>query len=128
VLTGAGSRFHGELSYADNWDAWAKGEAPKAISDIGLDAYPPFNLPDSVVSAAVACDIAEHGDSIDPEIQRKWFAAACQSARSLGMAGLYYWSVSSTDPMDGHSDSPGSFVGRGDSAIKACFASPWHVG
>jgi hypothetical protein len=21
VLTGAGSRFHGELSYADNWDA-----------------------------------------------------------------------------------------------------------
>ena len=163
VQTDASSRFHGVLSYADNWDAWVKGRAPKAISDIGLDAYPPFNLPDSASvdrltaswtawlrqrSVATLQDTVIQevgipaqsgayripyswgtgGAAIDPEVQQKWFAAACQSARSLGMAGLYYWSVSSTDPMDGHSDSPGSFVGRGDSAVKACFASPWKVG
>lgn len=163
VLSDARSRFHGELTYADNWDVWAKGKAPKAIPDIALDAYPPFNLPDSASvdqltaswttwlqrrSAATLRSTAiqevgipaqsgafrapytwgTSGAAIDAQIQQKWFAAACQSARSSGVAGLYFWSVSSSDPMNGHSDSPASFVGRGDSAIKACFAKPWYVG
>ncbi|MEY9930243.1 hypothetical protein ABH926_004888 [Catenulispora sp. GP43] len=162
VYTDAAARFHGELSYADNWDTWVAGVAPPAIPVIGVDAYPPVDLPDSAtvdqLTAAwtawlqhrSAATLAEtviqevgipaqpgtyktpyvsgvSGAPIDPTIQRNWFAAACQSARSLGMPGLYYWSVDSTDPLNGHSDSPGSFVGRGDSAIKECFANPWNA-
>jgi hypothetical protein len=163
VVADAAARFHGELSYADNWDVWAKGEAPSAVPNIGLDAYAPVNLPDSAtvdqlsaawtrwlqqrpISTLQDTVIQEvgipaqsgafkapftrgvYGAPILPEIQQKWFAAACQSARSLHMPGLYFWSVDSTDPMNGHSDSPGSFVGRGDEAIKTCFANPWNAG
>ncbi|MEY9906703.1 hypothetical protein ABIA35_002925 [Catenulispora sp. MAP12-49] len=162
VYTDAAARFHGELSYADNWDTWARGEAPPAIPTIGLDAYPPVDLPDTATvgelttawtawlqhrsAATLAATVIQEvgipaqpgvfktpyvwgvsGAPITPAIQQNWFAAACQSARSLGMPGLYYWSVDSTDPLNGHSDSPGSFVGRGDSAIKECFADPWNA-
>jgi hypothetical protein len=162
VLNDAAARFHGVLSYADNWDVWARGEEPAAIPVIGLDAYPPLKLPDSATVDQLAAawtawfqhrsadtlqntEIQEvgipaqagayqtpyswgaGGGAIVPEIQQKWFAAACQSARSLRMPGLYFWAVDSADPMNGHSDAPGSIVGRGDSAIKACFADPWDV-
>jgi len=162
VLTDAGARFHGVLSYADNWDFWAKGKAPAAIPVIGLDAYPPQDLPDSATVDQLAAGWTawlQHrsaatleetviqevgipaqsgayrkpyswgadGAAIVPEIQQNWFAAACQSARSLRMPGLYYWSVDSADPMNGHSGAAGSIVGRGDAAIKACFANPWNA-
>ena len=61
---------------------------------------------------------------IDVQVQSNWFAAACQFFRQHKMAGIYYWSVdlnnnpSTAKPTN---DSPTSFIGRGDTAIKQCF-------
>lgn len=66
------------------------------------------------------------GRPVVAAIQTKWFTAACDSAKSLHMAGMYFWDVdsnarlSAADPEDS-----GSFVKRGDAAIKTCFASGW---
>ena len=66
------------------------------------------------------------GDRIDVPIQAKWFTAACQSARALGLPGIYFWDVDSyADPANASTDGSGSFIGRGDQSIKACFAQGW---
>jgi hypothetical protein len=42
------------------------------------------------------------------------------------MAGIYFYDVNGIDrPSAAANYPPGSFIGRGDQAIKACFASKW---
>jgi hypothetical protein len=70
---------------------------------------------------------APSGATLDVAIQDKWFAAACAAAKQTSMAGIYFYDVNSTDrPAHAASYHPGSFIGRGDRAIKACFASGWR--
>ena len=71
--------------------------------------------------------LAPRGATLDVAIQDKWFAAACAATKQTGMAGIYFYDVNSTDsPARAASYGPGSFIGRGDQVIKACFASGWH--
>ena len=66
------------------------------------------------------------GSALISAIQINWFDAACDAARSLDMPGIYFWDVDSyADPAQGPTSAAGSFIGRGDQAIKACFASGW---
>jgi hypothetical protein len=71
---------------------------------------------------------ATAGAKIIPSIQINWFAAACESARTLRMAGIYFWDVdSNADPANlaAAATDGGTIIGRGDQAIKACFAAGW---
>jgi hypothetical protein len=70
---------------------------------------------------------APSGATLDTTIQDKWLAAACTAVKQTGMAGIYFYDVNSTDrPANAGGYSAGSFIGRGDSVIKTCFASGWR--
>jgi hypothetical protein len=70
--------------------------------------------------------VAPGGAALDVRIQDKWFAAACAAVKRTGMAGIYFYDVNGTDhPAHAAGYRAGSFIGRGDHAIKACFASGW---
>jgi hypothetical protein len=70
---------------------------------------------------------APSGAALNVAIQKKWFVAACAAAKQTGIAGLYYYDVNSTDrPAHASGYGAGSFIGRGDGAIKTCFASGWR--
>ncbi|WP_436525137.1 glycoside hydrolase family 113 [Actinoplanes sp. HUAS TT8] len=63
---------------------------------------------------------------VTPQIQIRWFAGACAAAKSLNMAGIYFWTLDAwADPANAGGYNAGSFIGRGDQAIKECFASGW---
>jgi hypothetical protein len=69
---------------------------------------------------------AAPGQPLDVPIQVNWFEAACNAAKQTDMAGIYFYDVNGTDQPTEAADYPaGSFIGRGDQAIKACFASGW---
>lgn len=69
---------------------------------------------------------AEAGRTPVSAIQINWFTAACNAAQSLGLPGIYFWDVDSyAEPAKGATSDTGAFIGRGDQAIKACFASGW---
>ena len=60
----------------------------------------------------------------DPEIQTRWFTAACSAARTSGISGIYFWGMTSSQiPTETASDAGGdSFVNRpAVAAIKWCF-------
>ena len=69
------------------------------------------------------------GTPLDLTVQRNWLTAACDAAKNEHLAGLYYYTVNSTDqpsePAVTAKYAPGSFMNRSDEAIKACFASGW---
>jgi hypothetical protein len=73
--------------------------------------------------------VAPSGTPIDVAIQRNWFAAASAAAKVTHLAGLYFYAVNSTDrpsdPALTATYAPGSFIGRSDGVIRACFASGW---
>jgi len=70
---------------------------------------------------------APSGATLDVAVQDKWFASACAAAKQTDMAGIYFYDVNSTDhPANAGGYSAGSFIGRGDSVIKTCFASGWR--
>jgi hypothetical protein len=69
------------------------------------------------------------GRQLDLTVQRNWLTAACDAAKDKHLAGIYYYTVNSTDqpsePAVTAKYAPGSFMNRSDGAIKACFASGW---
>jgi hypothetical protein len=82
----------------------------------------------SAVAGAYAepARVAPQGSTLDVPIQENWFAAACDAAKQAGLAGIYFYAVNSTDnPALAAGYAPGSFIGRGDQAIEACFGSGW---
>jgi hypothetical protein len=160
LLSAAATKFHGRLSYADNWGQWVTGRPGVADAEPGLDAYPQLHLPDSASVAQITAAwtawfqrrpagltdtvVQEVGiaatpgaykepaawgsesQTLAPQIQTNWFAGACRAARSLHMAGIYFWNLDAwAEPAKAASYTTTSFIGRGDSAIKACFASGW---
>jgi hypothetical protein len=111
----------GQLTTA--WEHWLRNRssvlAKTVIQEVGIPA----------VSGAYSAPArwSKPGDKLDVPIQTKWFTAACASARALGLPGVYFWDVDSyADPAKASTDGSGSFIGRGDQAIKACFAENWN--
>ncbi len=77
-------------------------------------------------SYAEPAKIAPAGTPLDVPIQVRWFEAACAAAKRTGMAGIYFYDLNGIDrPSQAAGYPPGSFIGRGDKAIKACFAAKW---
>lgn len=104
------------------WTAWLQkrpvGLADTVVQEIGIAATPgAYKQPAAWGS---------EGQTLAPQIQANWFAGACQAIRSLRMSGLYFWNLDAwADPAKAATYTSGSFIGRGDSAIKTCFASGW---
>jgi hypothetical protein len=65
------------------------------------------------------------GAPLLPEIQARWFTAACQAVKEAGLKGIYFWMLDSTeDPgqIDPAGSRPANFVGRpGEASIESCF-------
>jgi hypothetical protein len=105
------------------WEHWLRNRSTTVlkqtvVQEVGIPA----------VSGAYSAPArwSKAGDTIDVPIQAKWFTAACQSARTLGLRGIYFWNVdSNADPANAVSASSDAFIGRGDSSIRACFAQSW---
>jgi len=105
------------------WESWLRNRSTTTlkqtvIQEVGIPA----------VSGAYSAPArwSRAGGKIDVPIQAKWFTAACQSARTLRLRGIYFWSVDSYANLSTASgDGSGSFIGRGDQSIKACFAQGW---
>lgn len=59
-----------------------------------------------------------------PEIQRRWFTAACAAMKQKRMAGIYFWKIDfDQEKFDPATAPPTHFVGRpGEEAIRQCFA------
>jgi hypothetical protein len=106
------------------WTAWLRHRSLSTLSktvlqEVGISAT------DGAYAEPVKWEKA--GQSIDPKIQINWFTAACGAARSLHMNGVYFWDLDAyADPSHADPNGPGSFVDRGDQAIKSCFATGWE--
>jgi hypothetical protein len=120
-----GSATVAELTAA--WVSWLQGHRPAAVlkrtvlQEVGIAA---------VAGAYAGPALAAPGRApVDLSVQRKWFAAACAAAKQAHLAGIYFFDVNSTDdPADLAAVAryaPGSFIGRSDGVIEACFASGW---
>ncbi|BCY15623.1 hypothetical protein [Actinoplanes sp. L3-i22] len=104
------------------WSAWLRkrpAELDKTVfQEVGIAASPgayekPTTWP-------------RNRQKLTPQIQIRWFAGACAAAKSLHMAGIYFWTLDAwADPADAAGYDVGSFIGRGDQAIRECFASGW---
>jgi Glycoside Hydrolase Family 113 len=109
------------------WLSWLRGHRPAVVlertvlQEVGISA----------VAGAYAAPAltAPSGTPLDIPVQRKWFAAACAAAKTAHLAGVYFFDVNSTDdPLDPAATAgyaPGSFIGRSDGVISACFRSGW---
>ncbi|WP_239405092.1 hypothetical protein [Frankia sp. Cj3] len=110
------------------WDSWLGQRAPGPMPQVMLYE----------VGAAAQAGIYRHpanpqidGTPAVPELQQRWFIAACRVARARALAGLYWWRVDfHIDPaaVDSSRDRHESFIGRpAEQAIRDCF-SAWGEG
>jgi hypothetical protein len=104
------------------WRTWLQKRpsvlADTVVQEIGISATPGGYKEPAVWGST--------GATLAPQIQANWFAGACEAVRSLGMPGIYYWNLDAwAEPAKAATYDSGSFIGRGDSAIKTCFASGW---
>ena len=104
------------------WTGWLRQRPAEltstVVQEIGIAATPG--------AFAHPARWPEEGQTVVPLIQANWFAGACAAVKSLGMAGIYFWSLDAWDePAKGAVYAAGSFIGRGDAAIQACFAAGW---
>jgi hypothetical protein len=111
-------------SLTNAWEDWLEHRSSSVLQDtvlqeVGIAAGSgAYHRPSA---------FAKVGSTVIPSIQVNWFDAACDAAKSLDMPGIYYWDVDSfADPSKGATSDQGSFIGRGDQAIKACFANGWN--
>jgi Glycoside Hydrolase Family 113 len=108
------------------WETWLRNQPSSVLSkttiqEVGLAAAAGAYKEPALSYAA--------GTPLDVTVQRNWLTAACDAAKGEHMAGIFYYSVNSTDrpsePAVTAKYAPGSFMNRSDDAIKACFASGW---
>ena len=109
-----------EISAA--WTAWLQkrpaGLADTVVQEVGIAATPGAYKEPALWAAP--------GQTLAPQIQANWFAGACDAVRRLHMSGIYFWTVDVwAEPAKAATYVSGSFIGRGDSAIKTCFAASW---
>jgi hypothetical protein len=104
------------------WSAWLRKRPAEldrtVIQEVGIAASPgayekPTTWP-------------RNRQELTPQIQIRWFAGACAAAKALHLAGIYFWTLDAwANPADAAGYDAGSFIGRGDQAIKECFGSGW---
>jgi len=104
------------------WVSWLQNRPAEltstVVQEIGIAATPG--------AYAHPARWAEEGQTVVPSIQANWFAGSCAAVKSLHMAGIYFWSLDAwAETAKAASYNAGSFIGRGDAAIQACFASGW---
>jgi hypothetical protein len=104
------------------WSAWLRkrpaGLADTVVQEVGIAATP------GAYKQPAAWGAATH--KLVPQIQAQWFLGACEAVKSLHMFGIYFWNLDAwADPAKAATYNSGSFIGRGDSAIKTCFATGW---
>jgi hypothetical protein len=109
----------------DAWNGWLGNHSPTllhkvVLQEVGIDAvaqsYPD---PGAWLSTTTA--------PIDLPVQTTWYEAACQAARTQGVAGIYWWEVN----FDADPARPGmwqsdrlTFLGRpAQEVIRSCFAA-----
>jgi hypothetical protein len=106
---------------ADAWAGWFRKRpadlTSTVVQEVGITATP------GAYRQPAAWGVA--GQTVAPQIQVKWFAGACAAVKSLHLTGIYFWNLDAwAEPAKAAKD-PGSFIGRGDTAIKECFAAGW---
>jgi hypothetical protein len=104
------------------WHAWlnVKGRGPLpdlVLSEVAIGAR----------AGAYREPWSPHANGlIVPQIQQRWFAAACQVVRERNLGGMYFWMINmDSDPAEAPPDSqPMDFVGRpAERDVVACFAA-----
>jgi hypothetical protein len=112
-----------QLSMTRAWEDWLAKTAPDTLDRLVL----------SEVGGAAESKMVDNparanapGAPLDEEIQRKWFAAACEAARNRRIAGLYWWKLDLyLDPVLANpaTDRHDTWLGRpSEGAIRECFA------
>jgi len=106
----------------DGWNEWLddnRGEGPLrdlVLAEVAIAAR----------TGAYAEPWSPHAKGkIKPEIQQRWFDAACQVMRDRDLAGIYFWMINlDADPKaKPPASSPMDFLGRpGERTIARCFA------
>lgn len=105
------------------WVQWLRNQPESVLRKTVLQEV---GIAAAAGAYAQPAKIAPAGTPLDISVQTKWFEAACAAAKRTGMAGIYFYEVNGIDqPSDAADYLPGSFIGRGDRAIKACFTSKW---
>jgi len=106
----------------DAWAAWFRKRPADltntVVQEVGIAATP------GAYKQPAAWGVP--GQSDVPQVQVKWFAGACAAVKALHLTGIYFWNLDAwAEPAKGASRDIGSFIGRGDSAIKECYAAGW---
>jgi hypothetical protein len=105
------------------WVRWLRNQPESVLRKTVLQEV---GIAAAAGAYAQPAKVAPAGTPLDIPVQTKWFEAACAAAKRTGMAGIYFYDVNGTDQPSAAADyPPGSFIGRGDRAIKACFTSKW---
>jgi hypothetical protein len=141
--------FHGELAYSNNDTTGLSRSSGGRFTFKTIDAYhpihPPFlpgwksfdrQLPSDTVLTEVgiaAIDGAWRQPwvhraqvvRIDPEVQARWFTAACDAAVASGLDGIYFWTLPlSTRFPSPTPATPGAWAhSAGAAAIARCFGN-----
>jgi hypothetical protein len=104
------------------WTAWLR-KRPEGLSDTVIQEIGIAGTPGAYRQPSAW---PRDHQTVAPQVQIRWFAGACAAAKSLNLAGIYFWTLDAwADPADAAGYDVGSFIGRGDQAIKECFASGW---
>ena len=104
----------------DAWIAWLHSHSDAVLSTTALIEVGIAATPGAYTNPALW---ASSSEPLDVAIQNNWFAAACHAAQDVDLPGIYYWEVdSNANPAQAATYNAGSFIGRGDSAIKQCFS------
>lgn len=103
------------------WRTWLRATVtwrPAMLSEVGAAAET-RTLDDPAIPNTP-------GTPLDQGVQARWFGAACQAAREVGLDGLYWWKLA-FDDNPAHADPVGaphdSFLGRSaETTMRQCFA------
>jgi hypothetical protein len=142
--------YHGTLACANNWGLVTfAGNCGPGLAET-VDAYPTLlgalgpawarfdtALPPHTILTEVGIDAVDGAQlrpfihewpnvtTLDPQVQARWFRAACHAAVKEHLGGIYFWPIGlGPNPGAGPTFSfQGAWGGAGAQAISACFAS-----
>jgi hypothetical protein len=141
--------YHGRLAYSNNDTRGLSPSTGGRIAVKTVDAYhpirPPFlrgwkafdrRLPAHAVLTEVSISALDgawrkpwvhraEGKRINPIVQARWFAAACEAAIATGLRGVYFWALPLSTRLPGPTPAkPGAWAhSAGAAAIARCFGS-----
>jgi hypothetical protein len=141
--------FHGTLAYSNNDTTGLSRASGGRAAVKTIDAYhpihPPFlrgwksfdrRLPAHAVLTEVGISALDgawrqpwvhraRGMRIDPNVQVRWFTAACRAAIATGLRGIYFWALPLSTRFPGPTPStPGAWAhSPGAAAIARCFGT-----